>query len=580
MKQPYTRQNATHCGSGAKFKLEEVSIIHQNVQSLGNAVDKINDLLNDHIECKFLCITEHWKSSEQLKSLSLKNFKLSASYCRDPGQHGGSAIYVHKSIKNVRQRNKINKLSSKSEFECAAIECDLNGFQIIMVSVYRPPTGNVTKFLDILEKLLISIISENKNILIAGDFNIDILKESGNRTDFLSVMQSFDLRQTIFTNTRVVHKSASCIDNIFVNFNYVNSNVLNTYISDHAAQKLKFHVEQTNKTLIYRRIFSDENKLSFLNILKEQDWLQIYEVERNNINRQWNKFMDNFTKIFNHCFPLKLIDTKQNKKYKIKVNPQIEECKNKLDLFLTLSRHDNRHKESYKKVKIEYDNLLKAARSEIYEKQLNLADNKTKCMWNICKDITGQTDKNSDIGIKGNAREIPGQYNTYLLSIIPELLKEIERIKPLQFSSTIKENDQSLFLRPISLSELCDIAKKIKNKHSSGVDNIPTSIVKTAIPIIKDVLCYIINNSFKQGIFPEQLKIALVKPIFKKGDPEKMENYRPISLLPAFSKVFELIMCHRLIEFMKKCNLIITSQHGYTHGKSTQTAIFQFTKKF
>lgn len=107
----------------------------------------------------------------------------------------------------------------------------------------------------------------------------------------------------------------------------------------------------------------------------------------------------------------------------------------------------------------------------------------------------------------------------------------------------------------------------------------PTSIIKSAIPVIKDVLCHMINNSFKHGIFPEQLKTALIKPLLKKGNADLMENYRPISLLPAFSKIFELCMCKRLIDFLKKCNLLSSNQHGYVPGRSTQTAIFNFSKR-
>lgn len=104
--------------------------------------------------------------------------------------------------------------------------------------------------------------------------------------------------------------------------------------------------------------------------------------------------------------------------------------------------------------------------------------------------------------------------------------------------------------------EVCEISKQIKNKHSSGIDEIPTSIVKVSIPTIAKVLCHLINNSFKYGIFPDQLKTALIKPLYKKGDPNSIENYRPISLLPSFSKIFELCICRRLMDFLNKCKIL------------------------
>lgn len=80
----------------------------------------------------------------------------------------------------------------------------------------------------------------------------------------------------------------------------------------------------------------------------------------------------------------------------------------------------------------------------------------------------------------------------------------------------------------------------------------------------------------KYSIYPDQLKFAIIKPLFKKGDPDDLGNYRPISLLPAFSKIFEMVMISRLLNFMNEHNIFSKFQHGYLKGKSTNTAIYQF----
>lgn len=87
------------------------SIIHQNVQSLGNAVDRVNAMLNLHDSCEILCITEHWKSDKQLKKLGINNFHLVSMFCREEGKHGGSAIYFKRGLKGQARRklNNINK---------------------------------------------------------------------------------------------------------------------------------------------------------------------------------------------------------------------------------------------------------------------------------------------------------------------------------------------------------------------------------------------------------------------------------------------------------------------------------------
>ena len=102
--------------------------------------------------------------------------------------------------------------------------------------------------------------------------------------------------------------------------------------------------------------------------------------------------------------------------------------------------------------------------------------------------------------------------------------------------------------------------------------------MKISVNVCKNILSHLINSSLKYGIFPENLKVALIKPLYKKGDPESMDSYRPINLLPAFSKLFEMVMSERLTNFMQECNLFCESQHGYLRGKSTKTAIFEFVK--
>ena len=82
----------------------------------------------------------------------------------------------------------------------------------------------------------------------------------------------------------------------------------------------------------------------------------------------------------------------------------------------------------------------------------------------------------------------------------------------------------------------------------------PASIMKQLINYYAEPLTYLINQSISQGIFPEELKLAKVLPIFKCEDEQLVQNYRPISILPFFSKVFEKITSKYIIEFMEETN--------------------------
>ena len=549
------------------------SIIHQNVQSIGNSIDRLNDMLNTNRQCEILCITEHWKQEEQLRSLSITDFRLISVFCREEGKHGGSAVYSKKSLK-CKARTKLNNLSISSVFECAAVECDFGKVKAIIVSIYRPPTGDIKIFMDKVEQVLVNIFNENKLIFIVGDFNIELLKENKLKTELLSLFNSFNVNQTIFENTRITDSGGSCVDNIFTNSNFVQANAFENYVSDHTAQKIVFRTECPDQMpLKYKRFFSEENKNNFMYCLREQDWLDVYNVGKDDVNKQWNIFMNTFQGLFDQNFPRRLHRKKQ--KSKTYDNQDVIECKHRLDIMLTLARHDQSYKELYKNEKKAYDRLLVTARATKYENRITQSDNKIKCMWAICKEINGKHAHHSDIEVEGDPEYIANEYNKHLLSIVPELLNDLMCVP---FNSTIKENPRSMFLKPVTPNEISEIAQKLKNKHSSGFDEVPTSIVKIATIEVKNVLCYIINNSFSYGVFPENLKIALIKPLYKKGDPENLDNYRPISLLPGFSKIFEVAMSERLVNFMNECNLFSNCQHGFIRGKSTQTAIFDFIK--
>jgi len=114
-----------------------------------------------------------------------------------------------------------------------------------------------------------------------------------------------------------------------------------------------------------------------------------------------------------------------------------------------------------------------------------------------------------------------------------------------------------------------------KKNKATGIDNINCNIIIDVYDIIKAPLYFIFKSSLKKGIFPDLLKIAKVTPIFKVGDPSDVGNYRPISVLPVFSKLLERIMYNRIYEFLNKNNLLFSNQFGFQKNTSTEHAILK-----
>ncbi len=94
-----------------------------------------------------------------------------------------------------------------------------------------------------------------------------------------------------------------------------------------------------------------------------------------------------------------------------------------------------------------------------------------------------------------------------------------------------------MYVEPVE--PLINILNKLKNKSSYGHDGISNKLIKYSINKIINPLTSIINKSLETGIVPKQLKVAKVIPIHKKLDPRLLNNYRPISLLPSFSKILQ-----------------------------------------
>jgi hypothetical protein len=111
-----------------------------------------------------------------------------------------------------------------------------------------------------------------------------------------------------------------------------------------------------------------------------------------------------------------------------------------------------------------------------------------------------------------------------------------------------------------STKEIERIINSIKVKHSHGYGGITTRMLKASAPYICSPLNYICNKSIRSGTFPFRLKYSIVKPLFKKGGKDNVANYRPISLITTFSKIFEKIIYERLMQHIKVCNIILEEQ--------------------
>ena len=134
----------------------------------------------------------------------------------------------------------------------------------------------------------------------------------------------------------------------------------------------------------------------------------------------------------------------------------------------------------------------------------------------------------------------------------------------------------SIYLQSTSPQEVINLIHSLKSNKAGGHDNILPYFLKISGYIIALPLSLILNFCITEGVFPSKLKLAKVVPVYKKGPIDQLTYYRPISLLPSLSKVFECIICNRLLSFFTCMNTIVPTQYGFRHNRSTIHAMLDF----
>ena len=124
----------------------------------------------------------------------------------------------------------------------------------------------------------------------------------------------------------------------------------------------------------------------------------------------------------------------------------------------------------------------------------------------------------------------------------------------------------------VTTEEINKIVGSLK-KGAPGCDEITVDTLRLSLDILNEPLCYLCNRSLIEGVFPNEMKLANVLPLFKSGDPMLFNNYRPVSLLCVLSKVFEKVMYSRLLSFIENHNLLFQYQFGFRQMHSSYMAL-------
>ena len=476
---------------------------------------------------------------------------------------------------------------------------------IIVGNIYRPPRDVLQNYQTFTSELasIITVLSKSKcEVVLSGDYNIDLLKlnDNTNISDFFDTITGLTFYPIITLPTRFSDRRCTLIDNFICTFSpaIMNSTtgILTNNISDHQPYLINIHNLTTaqNAPTFVRINTQNHNSMNnfkmdicnanILNKLNHQALLNPndnYEILNNIIK----------CNIKTH-FPIRFV--KYNKHKHKKANWITK------GIIRSITFRDNLYRKlkqtppdsnQFPVLKINlrtYNKILKRsikmAKSTYYQHSFQKHKNDIKNTWRIIKDILNSTKKKNNypeaFWINGELISdkvvLANQLNLYFSNIGSNLASQIVASDQKSYTDYLQSPCNIAFnFKEITVQYTMEIIDSLKAKSSCGVDGLSVKLLKLIKDEISTALTLVINQSLLSGIFPDQLKIAKVIPVYKKDDPAIFSNYRPISILPAISKIFEKVMFNQLHAHFEVNKLYYNSQYGFRRNHSTEFAALE-----
>ena len=459
--------------------------------------------------------------------------------------------------------------------------------------MYRSPNGSLQSFNSHLTDILTRL--PDSNVCIMGDFNINLHNIThSNCQEYEEIVVSSGYCPLISTTTHSQPNCAkTCIDNILTNSpdSVIKSGTISEKLAHHSPI---FHISVINmsqsdssnskpKITIYYE-YSRENVENFCCILKEK-------LENENELGTFEKFTGIYQESIDEACKLNV--PKTTKRNRIS-NPwitaglinAIDKKHRLLNSWKKSVTNKNKHGdeskyEKFKSYRKFLKSLIYSAKNNYYLNKFEANRGNKKKTWEIINQLRGKTKSTltSSICIDNNRitsrRIIANKFNNYFASIAKTMNDNAYSELPIEsfpsFHTYLKAPcESSIFLEDCTADEITTIISEFENGKAS---DIPITLVKQSKSIISPTLSKLFNNCMMLGHFPEMLKTGKITPIFKKGNKELIENYRPVSTLPIFGKILEKIIYSRLYSFFTSKGILTDSQFGFRKGHSTTHAI-------
>lgn len=551
------------------------SIFHLNIQCITNKIDQLLLFLEDN-PYDIICFSEHWLNEVTLKLTHILNYNLISFFCRKDTVHGGTSIYIRDSV-----------VASPINLEpfCREIDAEFCGIllektDVVVFCLYRSCLGNFQAFLSAFEEALNYVVTLSNKIVILGDFNVNFKMSYPNNTlaDLINLMSTYELEVTISDFTRITSNTATCIDNIVTNINSdcFQTGIVDPCMSDHLGLFINInynnHIVQNEIRL---RNLSVKNLQKFNQSLLESSW-DIFSDQNATVDDCADYLLSVFSDLIDKHFPFKNISLAKPRlpvtnwfTNDLKQQRQTLSC---LKMIADSTRYPADYK-NYNNCKYSYRKEIQKAKSAAYIKYILNSSNKSKASWNL---INQEGNRKCE-KVVNDCKLDSESFNNYFCTVSTSILESLPTAQEDHslFLNKMTRPTTFFFLYPVVENDVQSAINSLKNSSCFDIYDINTKILKSASHIICPFLSVIINKCFCSGYFPNSFKVSKVLPIFKKGDKNVLENYRPISIVPLFGKVIEVILKNRLVSFLDKFSVLSSSQFGFIKGRSTIQAVLE-----
>ena len=337
-------------------------------------------------------------------------------------------------------------------------------------------------------------------------------------------------------------------------------------------------IKKNNHIEIKYRDCKNFDESLFLNDMFNENFDAVKQIE--DPNKIMDKFYSIFLKVLNKHSKAKSKRVKRQFK-PTWLTPDIQEARHNRDYH-----HKKKDAVNYKYWRNKVTELMKNAKEQYYKTAIEENKN-SKDIWKHLKELGPKSEHATPNMLNVNGQianeniDIANIFNDYFINLSTALSSNnnmntgyTETITTLrEFTQAKLEPETEFRIRQIDESEVFTMLNRLNVNKSAGVDSLGPRLLKLAAPAICHCVTYMINKSITYGIFPDELKVAKVTPIFKKGDRSDPGNYRPISILPTISKLYERHVASQIHEYLATFNLLHTEQSGFRQFHSCQTAL-------